>query len=119
MADPHVLTNATIWLGGYDLSGNSNEVNFSANRQENPDSRLGDSVEAVYPGPMSVSAEVKGHWDSTLDGPQFMQLTNPSEAWPLSVGLTGAAGSVAYDLNAYSFNYSALEAALAVMGRPE
>lgn len=111
MANPVVLTDAVIWLGGYDLSGNSNEVNFTASRQENADSRLGDTIEAVYPGPLQVGAEVKGHWDSTLDGPLFTQLTSPTEAWPLTICPDGGDdGEVAYGLQAYNFNYSALEA---------
>lgn len=114
MANPLVLTDAAIWYGGYDLSGASNEVNFNVSRQENPDSRFGDAVEATYPGALTVGAEAKGFWDSALDGPQFTQLTNPSTSWPLTVCPTGADSEVAYGLQAYSFNYSAFEAAWGV-----
>ena len=111
MAAPTVLTNATIWLGGYDLTASTNEVTFNAARQEKPVSRFGDTIEATYPGAQTVSAEVKGFWDSTLDGPQFTQLTAPSESWPLTVCPDGGdEGEVQYEIQAYSFNYSALEA---------
>ena len=111
MANPTVLTDAVIWYGGYDLSGASNEITMNAARQENPDSRFSDTVETVYPGPMTVSVEAKGLWDSALDGPQFTQLTAPSESWPLTICADGGDnGEASYSIEAYSFNYSALEA---------
>ena len=110
MAAPTVLTNATIWLGGYDLTASTNEVTFNAARQEKPVSRFGDTIEATYPGAQTVDAEVKGFWDSTLDGPQFTQLTNPTASWPLSVGVGGTSGDVVYFLRTYSTNYSSMEA---------
>ena len=111
MAAPTVLTNATIWYGGYDLTGATNEVTFNAARAEKPVSRFGDTIEATYPGAQTVDAEVKGFWDSTLDGPQFTQLTTPSTSWPLTICPDGADdGEVAFDIQAYSFSYSALEA---------
>ena len=110
MSAPTVFTDATIWLGGYDLSAASNEVTFDVSRQENADSRFGDTIEAVYPGPLTVGAEIKGLWDSTLDGPLFTQLTAPSTTWPLVVCPDGGDDvEVAYSLRAYTFNYSAFE----------
>ena len=112
MAVPEVLTNAAIWYGGYDLTGASNEVTFNAARAEKPVSRFGDTVEATYPGATTVGVEAKGFWDSTLDGPQFTQLTAPSATWPMTVCADGgAAGAIAYGIAGYSFNYSAIEAA--------
>lgn len=112
MAEPVVLTNAVIYLGGYDLSGASNELTFNASRAENPDSRFGDTIGASYPGPLIVGAETKGFWDSTLDGPQFTQLKSPSTYWPLTICPDGGDdGEVAFGLQGYSFNYSAFEAA--------
>jgi len=112
VANPVVLTDAVIWYGGYDLSGASNEITMNAARQENADSRFSDTIEAVYPGPLTVAVEAKGLWDSTLDGPQFTQLTAPSTSWPLVIAPTGADDSeVAWSLRAYSFNYSAFETA--------
>ena len=110
MAAPTVLTNATIWYGGYDLTGATNEITMSAARAEKPVSRFGDTIEATYPGATTVGVEAKGFWDSALDGPQFTQLTNPSTSWPLTICPDGAdVGEVAYGIEAYSFNYSALE----------
>ena len=111
MAAPTVLTNATIWYGGYDLTGATNEITMSAARAEKPVSRFGDTIEATYPGATTVGVEAKGFWDSALDGPQFTQLTNPSTSWPLTICPDGAdLGELAYGIEAYSFNYSALEA---------
>jgi len=111
MAAPTVLTNATIWLGGYDLTASTNEVTFNAARQEKPVSRFGDTIEATYPGAQTVNAEVKGFWDSTLDGPLFTQLTAPSVGWPLNICADGSAEwSLAYGIQAYSFKYSVFEA---------
>ena len=110
MAAPTVLTNATIWYGGYDLIGATNEITMNAASAEKPVSRFGDTVEATYPGAMTVGVEAKGFWDSALDGPQFTQLTAPSESWPLTICPTGADDTeLAYGIQAYSFNYSALE----------
>ena len=112
MAAPTVLTNATIWYGGYDLTGATNEITMNAARAEKPVSRFGDTVEATYPGAMTVGVEANGFWDSALDGPQFTQLTAPTTSWPLTVCPDGGDESeTAYGLDGYSFNYSTMEAA--------
>ena len=112
MAAPTVLTNATIWYGGYDLTGATNEITMNAASAEKPVSRFGDTVEATYPGAMTVGVEAKGFWDSTLDGPQFTQLTAPSTSWPLTICPDGGdAGELAYSVRAHSFNYSTFEVA--------
>ena len=110
MAAPTVLTNATIWLGGYDLTASTNEVTFNAARQENAVSRFGDTIEATYPGAQTVGAEVKGFWDSTLDGPLHSNLMTPA-VWPLTICPDGADdGEVAWGIQSYTFNYSVTEA---------
>jgi len=110
MADPLILNNATIWLGGYDLSSASNEINFNASRAELEDSRYGDTVSAVYPGVLDVSVEVKGFFDSVLDGPLHSNLTTPA-VWPLTICPDGGDDTeAAWGLQSYTFNYSTYEA---------
>ena len=111
MADPIVLTNATIWHGGYDLSGASNEVTFTSSREEKPHNNFGDTVDAVYPGVIQSGCEVGGFFDSDLDGPEFAQAKSQSQSWPLTVCPAGTSvGDLAYTMKGYTFNYSTLEA---------
>ena len=111
MPAPEVLTNATIWLGGYNMTGASNEITYDAARQEIPDNRFGDTLEGFYPGPLTVAAEVKGFFDSTLDDPLTGQLLSPTTTWPLTICPNGGDdGEVAYNIQGYTFGYSVLEA---------
>ncbi len=111
MPNPTVLTDAVVWLGGYDMTGASNEITFNAARQEIPDNRFGDTVEGFYPGPLTVGADVNGFFDSTLDDPLTGQLQSPTAAWPLSISPDGAGlGEVSWDIRGYTFGYSVLEA---------
>lgn len=111
MADPLLFTNATVWLGGYDLTGATNEVQFTANRQEKPHNNFGDTVSGTYPGVMQVGAEIKGFFDTDLDGPLDSNLRTPV-SWPLTICPDGGDDvEAAWGIQAYSFNYSTLEAA--------
>lgn len=119
MADPVVLSTAAIYFGGYDISGDLNGCRLEARRAELPDSRLGDDIEAFFPGLMSVDLAVQGFYnagsggvDGVLAGPRIVSATPNVDAWPLTLAppyapsaTPGADGNIAYNLRGCQTGY--------------
>jgi len=114
MPDPVLLSDCTIWMGGYDLSGDCNQVALGASKAEKANGRFGDVVAAFYPGVQSIEAMVGGFWHATPDGAIWARIdpaVNPSE-WPLTfcppnapAAGAGAFGNVAYTVRSAQFGY--------------
>lgn len=114
MADPVLLSDCEIWLGGVDISNDCNQVNLGASKAEKANSRFGDTVAAFYPGVQSIEASVGGFWSGSQDGNIFPRLdpaVSPAE-WPLTfcppyapTAAAGAFGNVAYTVRSAQFGY--------------
>lgn len=112
MADSVVLSSAAVWFGGYDIAAELNECQLAARRAELPDNRLGDDIDAFFPGIESVDCIVKGFRNSAADGsetvlaaPRLISSAPDRSAWPLTLAppyapaaAPGADGNVAYNL---------------------
>lgn len=64
MADPVVLDDMAVYLGGYDITGTLDENHFTLGRAENGDGRFGDTIDAKFPGRLSVALDHKGFYET-------------------------------------------------------
>jgi len=93
MADPIVLEDLRIWLGGYDISGSLAENHFTLARAENDDSRFGDTIEAKFPGRLIPTLEHKGFYESGVPGAgspdeaigNARVLAGSRTSWPITI----------------------------------
>ncbi len=93
MADPIVLEDMRVWLGGYDISGSLNENHFTLARAENDDSRFGDTIEAKFPGRLQATLDHKGFYESLASGAGGVDevignarvLAGSRTTWPITI----------------------------------
>jgi hypothetical protein len=119
MADPVPLTSAVVWLGGYAIEGQINNIDLKASRVEKPNSRMGDLGETFYPGLVSCDAKVAGFWDeATIGAPLFPRLDTDSAEWPLTIGppaataaAAGADGNTAYTIRSAQYSLPPIKGA--------
>lgn len=60
MAEPVLLNDCKVWLGPVDLTGTVRSINLSVSHAEQPNSRMGDTVEGLYPGLAQLNCSVGG-----------------------------------------------------------
>lgn len=112
MADP-VIQTSNFWLGGYDFSGEINNIALRAARAELPNSRMTDDIAATHPGIQMVDVAANGFWSAGSGSPDAVSasrvITKEASEWPLTIlppsapGVPGADGNVAYNLRSAQF----------------
>lgn len=119
MADPILLDDCKVWLGGYDFTGSVNRVNVRGARAELGSQRMGDAAACYSPGLVQIDAEFGGFWeagagsvDELIAGSRLVTLDATS--WPLTFcppvsGTAGSSGGLAYTVQGaqYSFDFGA------------
>lgn len=116
MPDPVLLKNASVWLGGYDLTGSLNSIELSAAKADLTNGRFGDGLEVFYPGLKQVSLDLGGFFAAGVGEPDpiiWSRLNSTPDPWPLTVAppyapgaLPAAAGNIAYALVGDQFGYT-------------
>lgn len=113
MANPVINVGTQIWLGGYDFTGDLNNVALAASRAELADGRFNDDITATYPGIQNVDAQTDGFLNTAALGNEPVTatriITKDAAEWPLTIcppsapGAGGAGGNVAYNLRTAQF----------------
>lgn len=60
MAEPVLLSDCRVYLGPVDLTSTVRSINMSAATAEQPNSRMGDTVDGMYPGLVQLNCSVGG-----------------------------------------------------------
>jgi hypothetical protein len=100
------LTDAVIWAGGYDLSGDSNSVTISSEVEDLEVTTFGSSFRSRIGGLKSVSMDVSGFWQAgtgTVDPELFSALGVRNRV--VTVAPEDAEGATAYMFRAGIFSY--------------
>lgn len=117
MAEPVLLKDCKVYLGGYDLTGQLNAVSLPAGKASLGNGRFGDVCDVASHGLQQVSANLKGFWASGAGQPDTViwPKIDPAQAlseWPLTLcppqspsAVAGAAGNLAYTLIGHQFRY--------------
>lgn len=104
------VNNATVYVGGYDLSSDLNKVAMNIKVDELDDTAFGDTWHTRTAGLRDVTVNHEGHLSNTVD-PDATNFANLAAQRVMTVTSTGGAfGDVAYLLNAAAFEYSPLDA---------
>lgn len=122
MADPVLLSDLKVWLGGYDLTASEHTCNFKVSNAELQDQRFGDVQEAKYPGLMQPSVDLGGFYSSSVlanlepDPVLTQRLQSDVTMWPLTLcppaapaAGAGADGNLAYTIQGAQFQYTPIE----------
>jgi len=108
LAEPVLLSDAEVWLAGYELSGSLNAIELALAKSEKPNPRFGDVAEVFYWGLQSVRASVAGFWAAgvgEVDPVAWAQMDPSITAvdWPLFLSApyaptaaAGAQGNIGY-----------------------
>jgi len=113
MANPVLLDNANIWLGGYSLDGQVNNIDLKATKQDKANSRMGDTAEVFYPGLATIDAKVAGFFAAgpgEEDEILHPRVLSDSAEWPLTIcppyapaAAPGASGNIAYTIRSAQY----------------
>lgn len=110
VAAPFSLTDASIWVAGYDMTGDSNKLSINASAEELETTVFGGGgYRSRIGGLKDVEANVEGFQTDAVGavGEQlFPKLGTADEVWTVSP--TGAVSSVAYGFLAGKFKVSQL-----------
>lgn len=99
------LTDATVWIGGYDWTTDTNEAGLSISCAELDATTFGSAgTHARIAGLRDVELSLKGFWSSTADAEAFPPLGTANEV--LTVADSLAEGSTAYFAQVGKFKYS-------------
>jgi hypothetical protein len=98
-----VLTNAKIWAGAYDLSGQSNTLAVEYGAELKDATAFGDAARNNLAGLRTAGVGVDGNWDATLDAGLFGYLGLADV--PVSFAATAAEGDRAFTLLAAAGEY--------------
>jgi hypothetical protein len=60
MAEPVLLSDCKVWLGPVDLTSTVRSINLSAATADQPNARMGDTVDGTYPGLVQLNCSVGG-----------------------------------------------------------
>ena len=114
--NPVLLKDADVWLGGYDISGSLNSIELTASKAELADGRLGDGIEAVYPGLRQTVLNLGGYFAAGAGEPDAIigtRMVGAPAPWPLTIAppwapteAPGAYGNIAYTLVGDHFAYT-------------
>lgn len=115
MAEPVLLSNMAVWLGGYDHSAEENACNFRVSNAELDDATFGDVLEAYHPGLLSPMVDLAGRWSAGSGSPDaiyFPRVSGDPVTWPLTMcppnapaATPGADGNLAYTVTGAQFAY--------------
>lgn len=114
MAEPVLLSNAAVWLGGYDLSGSLNNIDLKLSKAELSNSRFGDLAETFEPGLEQIDCSLGGYHDYAALGTDvrlYPRIKSDGTSWPLTVAppnattaAPGADGNIAYTIAGKQFS---------------
>lgn len=114
MADPVLLSNAAVWLGGYDLSGSLNNIDLKLSKAELANSRFGDLAETFDQGLEQISLSVKGFHDYAALGTDvrlYPRIKSDNTSWPITIAppyattaAPAADGNIAYTIAGKQFS---------------
>lgn len=97
------MTNATIWIAGFDFSSQSNKLSLKASAQELDTTTFGQTYVNRIGGLRSVQMGMEGFWTSLPDAAQFAQLGTPNQA--VTVSGAGLEQTVGYAFLGDQFTY--------------
>lgn len=119
MAEPILLKDLALWMGGWDFTSFCNSINIGASKAEQGNGRFGDSGEVFHWGLEQVTAEAGGFHSSesaTAPDPAIFSRINPSStpsAQPLLVippnspgDTPNTAGNIGYLVTGNQFAYN-------------
>lgn len=102
-----VLTDAKVWVDGFDFSGDTNALALNYSADEVEDSHFGDSTHVFLGGLLNFDGQFEGAVDlgsATVEGTNFGNVGVADT--PVSFGLdTGADGETAYTMKAMTSKY--------------
>lgn len=101
-----ILTNAKIYLAGYDLTGDFNQVALAFAAEELDDTAFGDTTRSRTGGLKTAAVEGSGFWNGGADvDKQIFDRIGTADV-PMLIGVDGAdAGEVSYFLQALEASY--------------
>lgn len=100
----HTFKDAKVFLGGYDLTGYTNNVALQYGAEPLDETTLGNDTRKFKGGVKIVSAGMQGFWDATPD--PGLQASVGTADTPLSVvAPPGATGTTTYLFRAMNANY--------------
>lgn len=102
----HAALDVTTWLGGYDLTGDSNKTTLDTEHEALLDTRFGARGQSRIAGLESVQTQVDGYFQAgagLVDPELFTGLGSTLQ--PISQSPDGAESSVAYFWQTKKFNY--------------
>jgi hypothetical protein len=116
VADPVLMNDLGVWLGGYDISGSGNACRFGLKNAEVNDARWGDTLDAKYPGVLSPEVSISGFYDSsaagTADRVIAARIAAAQASWPLTLcppqapsAAAAADGNICYTITGAEFAY--------------
>jgi hypothetical protein len=89
------LTDATVWIGGYDWTTDTNDVSLDVTCEELLATTFGSGgTKSRVAGLRDVEASVKGFWQSTPDAEAYGKLGTSN--LPITIADAASEGSVAY-----------------------
>lgn len=118
MAEPVLLDDCKVWLGGSDLSGSLNSIELTAAKAELGNKRFGDGIEVVYPGLAQITANMVGFFSAGATEPDAIVWPRvdaevTSSGWPITFAppaapsaLAGAEGNIAYTVVGKQYAYT-------------
>ncbi|HEX6968962.1 MAG TPA: hypothetical protein VF174_09170 [Micromonosporaceae bacterium] len=93
-----VLDDATIWVAGYDVTGDANQISLSASVTELDVTTFGSGFRKRIGGLRDVQAQVAGYWHSAASGapdPEIFPALGTADQ-VMTVAPSSTEGSVAY-----------------------
>ncbi|GIH27614.1 hypothetical protein Aph01nite_59240 [Acrocarpospora phusangensis] len=103
-----VMTDCTVFVGGYDFTADSNKLSLKAEVEDKENTTFGgNGWKSRVGGIRDVTLDTEGYWQSAttdaIDPQTFGNLGTANRA--VTVSATGAAASPAYFFQGGSFNY--------------
>lgn len=101
-----VLTNAVVYVAGYDLSGDFNSVALASGAAEVNDTMFGDTTESAAGGLKTATMEVRGAWNGGADNDKVLfDRIGLANVPVMSAAAGGDAGEAAYFMQALAANF--------------
>jgi hypothetical protein len=114
-----VLRDAKLWIGGYNLSADHNQLAVNTNRDAVENTAFGATSKSYLPGLRTVTVDHQGWYDADTAVPEV-----DDRLWAEYIGTAltvmtfasaGAAGDPAYSFNAVSATYTPLSGSVGEM----
>lgn len=99
-----ILTDAALWVGGYDLRGNMNAIAVEGDTDIKDCTTFGDGTRTYQFGMKVASFSGAGFLDSPIDAVNYANWG--SDGVPVTIGKSRAEGAIAFGMNALSTKYN-------------